>query len=86
MYFRANLKMKKDVVAYVVVLHEQYLLNFEFNFTVAFLLIWKTWDDKFAGKVGGWRILRNRGILIMGDDTPLPAMYDLAITCSNSNM
>ena len=27
------------------------------NFAVAFLLIkktWKTWDDRFAGKVGGW--------------------------------
>ena len=31
------------------------------EFTVAFLLIRKTWDDRFAGKVGGWGILRNGG-------------------------
>ena len=42
---------------YVVVLHGLYLLNL--NFTVAFLLIRKTWDDWFAGKLGGWWILRN---------------------------
>ena len=45
---------------YVVVLHEQYLLNL-INFTAAFPLIRKTWDDGFAGKVGGWGILRNGG-------------------------
>ena len=38
----------------------------ELNFTVAFLLIRKTWDDRFAGKVGGWTFLRNGGILVMG--------------------
>ena len=26
----------------------------ELNFAVAFLLIRKTWDDRFAGKVGGY--------------------------------
>ena len=31
------------------------------NFTVTFLLIKKTWDGWFAGKVGGWEILRNGG-------------------------
>ena len=31
------------------------------NFTVTFLLIRKIWDDRFAGKVGGWGILRNGG-------------------------
>ena len=36
---------------YVVVLHGYYLLNL-INFTVAFLLIRKTWDDRFAVKVG----------------------------------
>ena len=30
----------------------------ELNFTVAFLLIRKTRDDQFTGKVGGWGILR----------------------------
>ena len=30
----------------------------ELNFTVAFLLIWKIWEGQFAGKVGGWGILR----------------------------
>ena len=46
----------------------------EFNFTVTFLLIRKTWDDRFAGKVGG--ILRNGGRVILkwGVDTPLPTM------------
>ena len=43
----------------------------ELNVTVAFLLIRKTWDDRFAGKVGGgrgggWEILRNGGNLVMG--------------------
>ena len=38
----------------------------ELNFTVAFLLIRKTLDDKFPAKVGGWGILRNGGILVMG--------------------
>ena len=32
----------------------------ELNFTAAFLLIRKTWDDGFAGEVGGGQgILRN---------------------------
>ena len=30
-----------------------WIVVFEFNFTVTFLLIRKTWDDRFAGKVGG---------------------------------
>ena len=33
----------------------------ELNFTVAFLLIRKTWEVRFAGKVVEWRTLRNRG-------------------------
>ena len=33
----------------------------ELNFTVAFLLIRKTWDDRFTVKVGEWGILRNGG-------------------------
>ena len=31
----------------------------ELNFTVAFLLLRKTWDDRFVSKVRGWGILRN---------------------------
>ena len=30
-----------------------YIVFIELNFTVAFLLLRKTWDDRFAGKVGG---------------------------------
>ena len=30
-----------------------WIVVFEFNFTVTFLLIRKTWDDRFAGKVEG---------------------------------
>ena len=40
----------------------------EFNFTVAFLLIRNTWDGRFVGKVGGWEILRNGRILVMGEN------------------
>ena len=38
-----------------------WMLFIEFNFTVAFLLARKTWDDRFVGKVGRWGILRNGG-------------------------
>ena len=42
-----------------------WIVFIELNFTVAFLLIRKSWDDRFAGKVGGvdggWGILRNGG-------------------------
>ena len=79
MYFRVDLKMKKPTF--------MLLFYIELNFTVAFLLIIrKTWDDRFSGKVGGWGILRNGGgILVMagiilkggGDGvyTPLRTMY-----------
>ena len=40
----------------------------ELNFTVAFLLIRKTRDGQFTGKVRGWGILRNGG---GGGDIPL---------------
>ena len=38
------------------------------NLTVEFLFIRETWDDRFDGKVGWWKILRNEGgrILVMG--------------------
>ena len=40
----------------------------QLNFAVAFLLIRKTWDDGFAGEVGGWGDFKKwgRGILKMG--------------------
>ena len=57
MYFRVNLKMKKPVLWCCFT----WIVLIELNFTVAFLLKRKTWDDRFAGKVGGWVILRNRG-------------------------
>ena len=45
-----------------------WMLFIELNFTVAFMLIRKTWEDRFAGKVAGWEILKNGGMLVMGDD------------------
>ena len=36
-----------------------WIVFIELNFTLAFLLIRKTWDDQLADKVGGWGILRN---------------------------
>ena len=55
----------------------------ELNFIAAFLLVRKTWDDRFAGKVGG----RGWGILVMGGDcemgrgvdTPLRAILIILI-------
>ena len=44
-----------------------WIVFIEINFTVAFLLMRKTCDYQFAGKVGGWGILRNGGgILVTG--------------------
>ena len=56
MYFRVNLKMKKPTWCCFT-----WIVFIELNFTVAFLLIRKTLDGGFAGKVGGWGILRNGG-------------------------
>ena len=47
MYFRVNLKMKKATLCCFT-----WIVFIEIHFTVAFLLIRKTWDDRFAGKVG----------------------------------
>ena len=58
MHCRVNLKMKK---ANVMLLLFYIVVFIELNFTFAFLLIRKTWDDRFVGKVGEWRILRNGG-------------------------
>ena len=65
--------MKKP---HVVVLHFTcIILIIELNFTIAFLLISKIWDGRFVGKMGRtwgdggqWEILKNGGILVMGDD------------------
>ena len=55
MYFRVNLKMEKPRLFCC----STWIVFIELNFTVAFLLIRKTWNDRFTGKVGEWRILRN---------------------------
>ena len=62
MYFRANIKMKKPTMCCSFTR----IAFIEINFTVTFLLISKTWDGQFGGKVGEWRILRNGVILVMG--------------------
>ena len=49
MYFRVNLKMEKPTLYCCFTC----IVFIELNFTVAFLLLRKTWDDRFAGKVGG---------------------------------
>ena len=56
-YFRVNLKMKKPTLCCCFT----WIVFIELNFTVAFLLIKKTLDGGFAGKVRGWGILRNGG-------------------------
>ena len=68
MYFRVNLKMKKPMLSCCF----KWILFIELNFTVTFLLIRKTWDDRFASKMGRLGILRNvwegRGSGNIGDD------------------
>ena len=58
MHSRVNLKMKKAKLCCCCF---TWVVFIELNFTFAFLLIRKTWDDRFVGKVGEWRILRNGG-------------------------
>ena len=48
MYFRVNLKVKKPLIYCCF----NWIEFIELNFKVAFLLIRKTWDDRFVGKVG----------------------------------
>ena len=58
MYFRVSLKMKKTMFCCCF----RWIVFIELNFTVAFLLIRKTWNDQSASNVGGWgEILRNEG-------------------------
>ena len=49
MYFRVNLKMRKPTLCCCFI----WIVFIKLNFTVAFLLIRKTWDHRFAGKGGG---------------------------------
>ena len=48
MHFRTNFKMEKPTLCYCFT----WIVFIELDFTVAFLLIRKTWDDQFAKKVG----------------------------------
>ena len=65
MNFRRNLKIKKPTLCCFT-----WILFIELNFGVAFLLIRKTWDDQFAGKVGRMGDFKKwvEGILVMGCD------------------
>ena len=53
MYFRVNLnsKLKKPMLYCCFT----WIVFIELNFTVAFLLIRKTWNEQFVSKVGGDR-------------------------------
>ena len=68
MYFRVNLKMKESRFCCCF----RWIVFIEINFTVAFQLIMKTWDNRFVGKIGWWGILRNG--VGGGVDTPLRTM------------
>ena len=51
MYFRVNLNLKlKKPMLYC---YFTWIVFIELNFTVAFLLIRKTWNEQFVSKVGG---------------------------------
>ena len=43
-----------------------WIVFIELNFMIPLLLLRKTWDDQFPGKMGEWEILRNGRILVMG--------------------
>ena len=47
MYFRVNLKMKKPPLRCCFT----WIAFIELDFAVTFMLIRKTWDDRFSGKV-----------------------------------
>ena len=83
MYFIVNGKMEKPILCCCFT----WIVFIELNFTVPFLLIRKTWDDRFAGKVQGWGVLKMEevadpsnggGDFEMGGgvDTPLRTMPD----------
>ena len=50
MYFTMMLKIKKPTLCCFI-----WIVFTELNFTVAFLLTRKTWDDRFASKIGDER-------------------------------
>ena len=49
MHFRVNLKMKKQTCCCFT-----WIVFIKLNFTVAFLLIKKTWDGRFIGNIVCW--------------------------------
>ena len=79
MYFRVNLKMKKPTLCCCFT----WIVFIELNFTVAFLLIRKTWDDRFAGKEGGmvnfkkWEDPSNGGMILKLGGLWLIPLYGL---------
>ena len=56
-YFRVNLKMKKPALCCCFT----WTVYIDLNFTVAFFLRRKTWNDRFAVRVAGWEILQIGG-------------------------
>ena len=58
MHFRVNLKMKKPTLY----CRFTWIVFIELNFTVAFLLVRKTWDGQFVGKVR-MGVLSNGGLI-----------------------
>ena len=84
MYFRVNLKMEKPTLFCCFTC----IVFIELNFTVAFLLIRKIWNDPFADKLGGIGDFKKcRGDPINGGngfkigrvDTPLRTMVLLVL-------
>ena len=61
MYFRVKLKMTNPTLCCCFT----WIEFIELNFTVTFLLIRKTCNGRFVGKVRGWEISRNGGILVI---------------------
>ena len=53
-----NFKMKKPTLCCCFT----QIVFIKLSFTIAFLVIRKTWDDRFASKAKKWRIVRNGGI------------------------
>ena len=51
-----------------------WIVFIELNFTVAFLLIRKTWDGRFVGRVGGWGMILKWGVI------PFYGLYDEIFT------
>ena len=72
MYFRVNLKMKIPTLCCCFT----WIVFIEFNFTVAFLLVKKAWDDRFASKVGGISDFKKwEGMILKREvDAPLRTM------------